>query len=107
MPKSSPELDQAVNACVDPNELRRILKEGLAKEGVILPQPDGELGAARNPDYVDASAPAPIVQQPTDPSQHKCIRVVYPYQNARVEISGMTEQQLDEIERRVRASFGQ
>lgn len=107
MPKSNAELDRIVSQCTDPNELRRLVRENLTKNGIVLPSPEGELGLTRNPNYVGDFSAAPVAEPPVDPSQHKCLRVIYPSGNARIEISGMSEQELDEIEKRVRASFGQ
>jgi hypothetical protein len=59
---------------------------------------------------------APIPEQGPEPKTEPPLtvredqlheRVVYPFQNARIILSGMSEAELDEMEKRVRASFGQ
>ena len=103
--KSNPAIDKAVSESTNFEDIREILKSSLAGQGLISRERGDDYGARvlRQPE-----APAPVaLMSDEERTRRMHQRVIYPYQNARIVIEGLTEQELDEAEARVRASFGQ
>jgi hypothetical protein len=111
--KSSPRIEQAViEATTGPNasfeNLRESMKSELANQGLIARERTDLYGATVIPQPMQPSASnLPLDASGQVREDHRRERVIYPHGNARVVLTGLSESELDEMERRVRASFGQ
>jgi len=89
--KSSPAFDRAVMASNNPSDIAEIARhyvEGTDPRA-LEPEPSAALPTA--------STPAP----------ETCVRVIYPHGNARFEIFGVSEADLDAQEKKIREMYGQ
>lgn len=118
LPPSSPELDAAITKAnpQTASELREVILQTMAKLGTPIRTQDAEYNqrlvteedAERRRQIIGSPAegPAPAVASlPATPAQRSHYRVAYPSGNMRVELYGVSEQDLDEQERRIKALY--
>jgi hypothetical protein len=102
--KSNPALDAAINSADNHEALREAMLSVLAAQGTVV----RDRTDPHNTKVISQPTPPPAPRQEdglTIRDDHRCERVIYPYQNARIVLTGLSEQELDEIEARVRAVF--
>jgi hypothetical protein len=101
--KSNAALDRVVNEATNTEQMREGLKAELAKQGVIARDTDFGARVIAQPE----PSPAPLSPDGRNREDHKYLRVIYPSGNSRIELTGLTEKELDEAEAKIRAAFGQ
>ena len=91
-PKSSAALNAAVAAATTSEEIRELVKSAMESDGTISRERGFETNITvhRMPEMA-----TPEVSMPAQHGKPKCYRVVYPMGNARIEIAGMSEADLD------------
>ena len=84
--KSNPAFDKAISESMDTHDVLEACRKFVAP--AAEPEPSTALPA------------------PSAPAQANCIRVIYPSGNARFEIYGVSEDDLDAQEKRIREMYG-
>jgi hypothetical protein len=102
--KSSPNLDRLIASLHNPEDIREACKDDLAKRGVIVRTDSGSYGAQLVPGSQPAEAPA--LSATSRLGVGNAMRVIYPAGNFRFELYGDSEQELDDIESRIRRALG-
>jgi hypothetical protein len=103
----NPELEAVISRAQTSSELRELMLQELARQGQIVRTHDDEFDIRRGPRAGEPEAhPAPSLPAARPTAQPTCYRVIYPHGNDRYELSGATEQELDQKEARIRAMFG-
>jgi hypothetical protein len=102
VPKS---VEDAINSCTDPSSLRQMALNSMAEAGIIVRHRGDDLNYRLNPDAVErpAASSLPAARPAQEPT---CYRVLYLHGNDRLEIYGMSEAELDQKERQLRAMYG-
>src|ERR1700722_15393162 len=95
--KSNPRLDAIPNAAGSHEELREQMKIELERTGVVARGPGDPLNG-RLLRRVEMEAPEVVAAAPVNQGPAKFFRVIYPYQNDRVELSAHSESELDQKE---------
>jgi hypothetical protein len=101
--RSNPSLDRKISEATDPTELRQLLHNHFEGAGVITHDRGDEVNYTV-PQGAPASAPARELPARENFSQ-AAHRIIYPYGNLKLEISGVDEAALDAIEERVREAL--
>jgi hypothetical protein len=101
--KSSPNLDRLVSSAQTVEDVRELCKADLERRGVIVREANG-YGAELVPEAQPAKAPA--LPATSRLGVGNATRVIYPAGNFRFELYGDSEQELDEIESRIRRALG-
>jgi hypothetical protein len=101
---SNPALEAALANAQTPNEVRELTLQILAAQGQIVRSRDDEFNhqVLRQPQPVPASAPAASAPAAAE----RCMRIFCPHNNDKFEIYGVSEMELDEKERQIRAMYG-
>jgi hypothetical protein len=94
-----------INAVTDVLDIRQVAINAMAEAGLIVRTRGDDLNYRLNPDAVGRPAASSLsdarpVQEPT------CCRVLYLHGNDRLEIYGLSENELDQKERQLRAMYG-
>jgi hypothetical protein len=100
-PKS---VEDAINSCTDPSSLREVAINSMAEAGLIVRTRGDDLNYRVNPDAVER--PVPILPDARPAQEPTCLRVLYLHGNDRLEIYGLSEAELDQKERQLRAMYG-
>jgi hypothetical protein len=104
--KNVPKLvEEAINSATTQSELRELMIAAMERSGMTVPRTrDDEFNIRLTPQAAASSAPVmPAVRLTQEPTVY---RVIYPSGNDRYEISGTSEQELDQKEARIRSMFG-
>jgi hypothetical protein len=101
--KSDPDLDAKIRSCSDPAELQQLLAQLMAARGVRTRGTDGTFDS--NHEVEVPQSPSSVAKTPAASTGNRCMRVFYPHDNARFEIYGASEQELDQQEQRVRSLY--
>jgi len=98
-------VEDAINSCTDPSSLRQVALNAMADAGIIVRHHGDDLNYRLNPDAVErpAASSLPVARPAAEPTVY---RIIYPHGNDRYEISGTSEQELDQKEARIRSVFG-
>jgi hypothetical protein len=105
--KSTPQIDALVNASTNFEQVRESVKAELEKNGVVARDASDPYNGRllRQPEL---EVPAAVVAaEPVDQRPSNCYRVIYPFQNDRIELTAHSEAELDQKEARIRAAYGQ
>jgi hypothetical protein len=86
--RSNPRLDKIVTDSTNFEEMRARMKAEIAGQPIVEPAPE-------------APAPAATVN-----TCHTHSRIIYPHGNDRFELTGFSDAELDDKERRIRAALG-
>jgi hypothetical protein len=100
--------DEIANSSGSVEEMRERMKAKLAADGFIQRERGYEVGSDTLTDAAKNAAPAFVPSAdaaPSTPRRETCIRVVFPGGNDQYEICGVSEEELDEKERRIRAMY--
>jgi hypothetical protein len=102
--KSNPQLDRQLSQAQDPESLRQLLHNHFESTGVIQRERGAQYHAA-------PQTPASVAAAPALPSRENfsatVSKVIYPYGNLRLEISGVDAESLDAVEERIKQAFEQ
>jgi hypothetical protein len=98
-------VEDAINSCTDPLSLRQVALNSMAEAGIIVRARGNDLDYRLNADVIERQS-APFVPVAGPAQEPTCFRVVYPHRNDRYEIYGVSEQELDEKEKHLRAIYG-
>ena len=99
--RSNPSLDKAVSQANDPDSLRQTLHNFYEAAGVLHRERGDEYLASQQ---APAAAVAPPLPSRDNFSQ-STRKVIYPYGNLRLEISGVDDESLAAVEERIRQAF--
>jgi len=99
--KSNASIDRAVTESTSFEALREAVKSGLERAGSLVRDRDGYGVQAIPQEPAPASLPAVAGETP----RHAHLRVVYPSGNLRIELTGVSEKELDEAEAQLRETF--
>jgi hypothetical protein len=103
VPKS---VADAVNAATTASDLREALIQSMARAGMPVPETFGPgFNYHSRSDVETGIQPMPVSPGPSGPDATH-IRFVYPSGNDRYEITGASEEELDEKQRRIEALYG-
>jgi len=101
---SNPKLDAAISESNSVEDMRERMKSVMESSGVIYRERGHDFGAQVAPGYRPVES-TPEVPLPVAQAQENCVRVIYPHGNDRFEIYAASEQELDEKEAAIRASY--
>jgi hypothetical protein len=103
--RSDKEIDAAVNAATNFEQMREAMLSTLANRGVLArSRTDAfDIRVIKTPELDAPPAPAAELSASANPT---CVRVIYPRQNDRLEIYGNSEAELDGKEARIRQLYG-
>jgi hypothetical protein len=100
--KSNAAIDKAVNESTSVEEIRERVLATLAAQGTIVRDRTDQYGTRM---IAQTESPAPqSVESGQVREDHKCVRVIYPHNNARIVLTGLTESELDALEAKIRAA---
>jgi hypothetical protein len=88
--------------------MREKMKSKLAADGFITRERGYEIGSDTLTDAAKAAAPAASLASPDAPStprRETAYRVTYPGGNDRIELCGVSEEELDAREQAIRAAY--
>jgi hypothetical protein len=102
--KSNSRIDEAILKAKDASELREILDHVLGQQGVSTRGQSGVFDRTADAEVPSASETSPSPSFVAG-GQGRLVRMFYPYGNARFEIYGATEGELDSQESAIRAMY--
>lgn len=104
--RSDREIDAAVTGSTNFEQMREAMLSTLANRGVLV-RSRTDAFDVRVIAPVEKDSTAPVAAEPVmQGNQDKCIRVLYPGGNARFELTGPSEQNLDEQEKKICQIYG-
>ena len=104
--KSNSRLDAIANSATSHEELKEQMKIELERTGVVARDPGDPLNG-RLLRRAEMEVPATTVAEPANQGPTTHYRVIYPFQNDRIELTAHSEAELDQKEARIRAAYGQ
>jgi hypothetical protein len=103
--KSNSQLDGAITNADNFEAMREKMLQTLASQGRVVRSRTDAYDVRVVPQLTPP--PAPRAEDGlTIREDHRYERVIYPYQNSRIVITGMSENELDAAEEKIRAAFG-
>ena len=99
---NDPALERAIASCTSAEEIRELTHRYLQEHGVIQRERGGESIV----EQAGGRMPQRVASMPASSGLQTVSRFIYPHLNDRIEIFGGSEQELDEKEKAIRASYG-